>query len=317
MLITEAFKEFATGKWTLEGWADHAFSLGWRSRRGNRIGKQAWSSIFHHRCYIGETWLKAGDMSIKGSHSPLVDETTFVQVQEVLRGHDKHKQRTQRYKYLLRGLVYSLEADSPCWSETHQRKGISYYRSRSRGNQSHVFYNTRVIEDQLPDIFRGITISEDIRQAMRLGLAEWFDSEVGTNEEIKTAEARLAKLRTMEKNLQQLYLEQDISHHDFKEHRARIEAERSRLTNTVDAIRQRQHLVKADFEIALQLATELDFLFANGNFDERHLLCETVLKRIYVKEGTITKVDLNSPFALIASRAKSSESVIHGGRYWT
>ncbi|MFC1933207.1 hypothetical protein ACFLXU_06265 [Chloroflexota bacterium] len=95
--------------------------------------------------------------------------------------------------------------------------------------------------------------------------------------------------------------------------RARIEAESSRLTNTVDAIKQRQHLVQADFEIALQLATELDFLFTKGNFDERRLLCETVLKRLYVKEGTITKVEFNSPFALIASRAKGSESVIHGG----
>lgn len=313
-LITEAFKEFATGKWTLEEWADHTFSLGWRSRKGNRIGKQAWSSIFHHRCYLGETWLKAGDISIKGNHPPLADEATFIQVQEVLRGHDKHKQRTQRHKYLLRGLVYSMEAESPCWSETHQRKGISYYRSRLKGDQAHVFYNTRVVEEQLPDIFRNITISEDSRQAMRQGLTDWFESETGTNEELKSAEARLAKLRTMEKNLQQLYLEEDISHYDFKDHRVRIEAERSRLTNTVDAIRQRQHLVKADFEIALQLATELDFLFANGNFDERRLLCETVLKRLYVKEGTITKVELNSPFALIASRAKAgSESVIHGG----
>ena len=69
------------------------------------------------------------------------------------------------------------------------------------------------------------------------------------------------------------------------------------------------------FEIALQLATELDFLFNKGNFDERRLLCETVIKRLYVNEGTITRVELNSPFALIASRAKSSESVIHGGRY--
>ncbi len=313
-LVTEAFREFATGKWTLEGWADHAFSLGWRSRRGNRIGKQSWSSMFHHRCYIGQTWLKAGDISIKGDHSPLVDEATFFQVQEVLRNHDKHKQRTQRHKYLLRGLVYSMDADSPCWSETHQRKGISYYRSTSRGSQRQIFYNTRVIEEQLPGIFQDITITEDARQAMRQGLADWFDSESGTNEDLKVAEARLAKLRTMEKNLQQLYLEEDISHHDFKEHRARIEAERSRLTNTVDAIKQHQNLVKADFEIALQLATELDFLFANGNFDERRLLCETILKRLYVKEGTISKVELNSPFALIASRAKSSESVKHGGR---
>ena len=67
------------------------------------------------------------------------------------------------------------------------------------------------------------------------------------------------------------------------------------------------------YEIALQLATELDFLFNNGTFDERRLLCETVLKRLYVKEGKVTRVELNSPFALIASRARGSESVSNGG----
>ena len=80
-----------------------------------------------------------------------------------------------------------------------------------------------------------------------------------------------------------------------KEHRSHIEAERSRLTNTVDAIRQRQHLVKADFEIALQLATELGFLFEKGNYDEKQLLCETVFKRLYVEEGKITKTELMRP----------------------
>ncbi|MFC1940615.1 hypothetical protein ACFLXO_08055 [Chloroflexota bacterium] len=49
------------------------------------------------------------------------------------------------------------------------------------------------------------------------------------------------------------------------------------------AIRQRQHLGKADFEIALQLAIQFDFLFDKGNHDERRLLCETVFKRLYVK----------------------------------
>ena len=121
----------------------------------------------------------------------------------------------------------------------------------------------------------------------------------------------------MEKNLQQLVIEEEISFIDFKEHRSRIEAERARLNNTVDVIRQRQHLVKADFEIALQPATQLDFLFDKGNFDERRLLCETVLKRLYVKEGRIEKAEFNSPFALIASKAGSSESVNYGGRYWT
>ena len=52
----------------------------------------------------------------------------------------------------------------------------------------------------------------------------------------------------MEKNLQRLYIEEEISLADFKENRAQIEGERSRLRTTVDGIRQRQHLIKADFE---------------------------------------------------------------------
>ena len=47
--------------------------------------------------------------------------------------------------------------------------------------------------------------------------------------------------------------EEAISFENFKEHRSRIEAERSRLKTIADFITQRQHLAKADFEIALQL----------------------------------------------------------------
>lgn len=119
----------------------------------------------------------------------------------------------------------------------------------------------------------------------------------------------------MEKNLQQLYMEEEISLSDFKEHRANIEAERSRLNNMIESIRQRQHLVKADFEVALELATQFDFLYENGNFDQKRLLCETVLKRLYIEDGNITKAEYNAPFTIIA-RASGSESVKDGGRYW-
>jgi len=92
---------------------------------------------------------------------------------------------------------------------------------------------------------------------LRKELADWFETEANSNEELRKAEARLAKLERTEGNLQRLVLEEDISFKDFKEHRSRTEAERARLKNTVDAIRQHQHLVKADFEIALQLGNDL------------------------------------------------------------
>ena len=314
--ITYAFKEFATGKWTLEEWADQAYSLGRRSRKGNRIGKQAWSEMFHHRFYLGETWLRPGDIPTRGSHEPLVDVDTFTQVQQVLRQHDKNKQRTRRHKYLLRGILHSVDADSPCWAETNNKKKLSYYRSRRKVNGSQVYYNSKTIEDQIPAIFKSLTITESKRQMLREQMSRSFNDELDGNGQLKAYEARLVKLERMEKNLQSLYMEEEISLADFKEHRSHIEAERSRLKTNVDSIRQRQHLVKADFEVALQLATQFDFLYRNGNFDQRRLLCETVLKRLHVEDGKIVKPEYNAPFAIIA-RANGSGTVSYGGPFWT
>jgi DNA invertase Pin-like site-specific DNA recombinase len=310
--VTEAFNEMGTGKWALESWAEHAYSLGYHSRQGNRITRSKWSEIFHNRFYLGETWMKLGDIPTKGTHQPLVNSDTFTQVQQILRQHDKNKQRTRRHQYLLRGILHSVEADSPCWVETNNNKKISYYRSRQKVNGSQVFYNSKGIEDQIPALFKKITITENTRQTIRKELSAFFAEEAEGNGQLKTNEARLVKLERMEKNLQRLYVEEEISLEDFKEQRLQIDAERSRLRISVDGIRQNQHLIRADFEVALELATQFDFLYENGDFDQRRLLCETVLKRLYVKDGKITEPEFNAPFAIIA-RANGSGSVPVGG----
>ena len=66
------------------------------------------------------------------------------------------------------------------------------------------------------------------------------------------------------------------------------------------------------FELIGDHILRLDFLFENGNNDERRLLCETIFKRLNVSDGNIVGFDLNSPFALIASRAEGSESFLSG-----
>ena len=51
-----------------------------------------------------------------------------------------------------------------------------------------------------------------------------------------------------------------------------------------------------------------------GTFDEKRLICETVSKCLYVEDGKVAKAELNAPFAIIASRTKSSGAVSNGGR---
>ena len=142
-------------------------------------------------------------------------------------------------------------------------------------------------------------------------LARWFENEDNGDQELKRAEARLVKPRQMEENLQRLAIEEGISFQDFREHRehrAVIEAERAKLNDLIETIRSRRNLVKADFQMALNLAKQLDFLYDKATFAEKRLLCETVLRRVHIKDGKIIRTELNSPFALIASSSSASGS---------
>jgi len=310
--VAKAFTEMATGKWTLREWADYAYSMGCRTRKGSRVAVSTWGTIFHNRFYLGETWLRKEDIPTKGNHEPLTNETTFARTQEVLKKHDNYKQRTQRHKYLLQRLLYSEDTGTPCYAETHPKKKISYYRTKGRINGSQVFYNAKDIENQLLAIFKAITIEHQAHVQLKEDLDSWFTAESSGREELLQAQKRLAKLERMGKNLQRLIIEEEISFKEFKEHRVCIEAERANLKTLVNTISYDQSLIRADFEIALQLASELDFLFSKGNNDERRLLCETVFRRLTVRDRKIVQVELNSPFTLIASRAKGSEPFLNG-----
>ena len=119
---------------------------------------------------------------------------------------------------------------------------------------------------------QGTTISDDVVIMLEKELAAWFDEEGTSDAELKQAETRLAKLRKTEKNLKRLAIEEGISFRDFREHRSEIEAERAKLNNMIETIKSRRNLIRADFEITLSLANQLDFLFEKGTFDGRRLL---------------------------------------------
>ena len=201
-LIAKAFEEIASDRWTLKEWAEHAYDIGYRGRKGNKLAVSSWSHIFNNRFYIGEVYLRKGDVPTKGTHTPLVEPDTFALVQEVLRKHDNYKQRSQRHKYLLQGLLHSVDSESLCWVESHPKKRSRYYRSKAKVDGKQLFYNTKVIDAQITDIMKDITITNEAAIMLKHELTKWFDNEDNSDQELKKAEARLVKLHKMEKNLQ-------------------------------------------------------------------------------------------------------------------
>ena len=308
-VITEAFREMATGKYTLDEWTAHAFTMGHRSRAGGKLSRSRWHDIFHNRFYMGKTgWGRYGGEERDGNHPALVDPVTFAQVQDVLAKHDHHKKRTQRHQYLLRGLLYSLDADSPCLVTTQPSKGISYYRSKARVDGSQVYYNCANIDGQVADLIRSVTVEQESRPRLEAALRQWL-ADMGREDEgseLSRAHQRLESLAAKRKNVNRMAAEEMIGWEEFRELRDEVEREEAALKSRVDFITRHQTLLAADFDLALDIACNLGWLYEKGSFEERRLLLETVFKRIYLRQTQIASYELNPPFAVFCSDRSDS-----------
>lgn len=123
--IAQAFRDFATGRYTLEEWQREAMRRGIRNFRGKTMSVKAWHDLFRNVFYTGR-FIWKGDLYI-GDHPALVDEETFETVGDLLTERNsggKHK----RHFWLLSGLLWSdvyFKAMSGSNNGTNR-----YYRAR-------------------------------------------------------------------------------------------------------------------------------------------------------------------------------------------
>jgi DNA invertase Pin-like site-specific DNA recombinase len=136
--ISDAFKQFSTGNFTLTTWAKKAKTLGYFNSKGNPMAPSRWAAIFHNLNYTGLT--KFREDYYKGNHPPLIDNNTFNTVNKILEqrnlasgGHG------QRQKYLLSGLLVSSHLDRTMTGCTITNKGkkYRYYRASHNGQKHH------------------------------------------------------------------------------------------------------------------------------------------------------------------------------------
>ena len=102
--------------------------------------------------------------------------------------------------------------------------------------------------------------------------------------------------------------EQIIDWDEFKELRNEVESEEAELRSRIDFITKHQTLFAADFELAMDIACNVGWLYEKGNFEERRLLAETLFKRINISQASIESYELNPPFNMFCALRRPSDS---------
>lgn len=305
-LVTCAFRLYATGDYSLSELSGILESRGLRNRprRGQPLtplGVNRLSSMLRSDYYLGI--VRYAGKASQGRHSPLVDEATFQQVQEVLAAQRKSGERCWRHHNYLRGSVYCGECEGRLiYTRVKGQAGGTFEYFLCSGRQkrtcSQPYHRIEAVERAVEDEYARIQLSESRREQIRTAVRTY----VATLDELAEPERQqvienLARLARQEKKLLQAHYADNISDELFAEEQQRIRRERV-------AAEQRQVELQVDhgrtlerLDVALGLTDRIQAAYMMAAPQTRRLFNQAIFARIWIDRERVSDIELASPFA--------------------
>ncbi len=304
--VRHAFARYATGLVSLADLRDELYSMGLRSKTGNKVGVSAVDKMLKNPIYAGQ--LRYKGVVYPGSHEPLVSLALFQAVQDAFAPNRRNNQAKKR-SYILRGFLTCSECGAKITAGTH--KGHVYYRcTHGKGACSQRSYvREERLMREVAEVLARIELDTEIMEALveearileRQGAASWVDECDSLNQQIATVSRRLdALLNTL--------LDGVISQEIYSAKSAELEEQRWSLERRRDLLSKPPADLSGQVEALLQTAAtaRIDFEAASDEL-KREVLSE-VLCNLTVEGGHIGSYQYKDPFGVLVKDSSGALS---------
>ena len=294
-LIKQIFKLYATGRYSLGSLSEEMARRGLKTKQGKLFSPERMKNILKNRFYIGtmEMWNK----QVRGKHQPIIEESLFNQVQNILQERKITQDKWQKRDFLLRGLVYCQSCQGRLTAEVHPRG--EYYRCQSgvNCNCAQPYIPVKSLESQLGRLYELMTPSDKLLKLIKVEIEEVQknfkakSTHERSNLKRKVAESE-AKMDTLVDNLATRTITPEVYQKYSQKYEKETKEARGRL-----AVLEKDYSSNFDFiDKCLILASTLSRLHKVFSFRQKKNLARAIFKRIWVKDKEIRRVVLNPPF---------------------
>jgi hypothetical protein len=182
-LVRKAWELYATGEYGLERLEEAMANLGLTARAFGRLPERTvsfkrWHQILRDPYYLGYIQYK-GDV-YKGRHEPIVDQSLFDRVQEVMNLRSQNGQRDRVLQHYLKGALFCDRCERHertsrmIYTEARNRYGKRYEYFLCRGRQDGVcdlpYLPVELVEQAIADHYSALQLLRTSRQKCASGL---------------------------------------------------------------------------------------------------------------------------------------------------
>jgi site-specific DNA recombinase len=327
-LVRKAFELYATGDYGLERLEATMADLGLTARASGKFPERPitfkwWHRMLRDLYYVGCVVYK-GEVYV-GRHEPIIDQVLFDRVQEVLAFRSKSGQRDRVLQHYLKGILFCDRCESQertsrlIYTEATNRFGTRYGYFLCRGRQEGVcdlpYLPADKVERAILDHYATLNLPATFVTEVRQLLEESLAGEQRSVAELHAALSRkLKELEAKEDRLLDLLADDQLPKAKVKAKLRKIQSERSAAQTSLASTGAELAVGAKVLLDALDLMSEPETSYAEGNDRIRRNINETFYQRFYLDEQGVQESDLNPPFndfrtALTMSRKTPTAAV--------
>ncbi|MFH0942662.1 MAG: recombinase family protein [Candidatus Beckwithbacteria bacterium] len=302
-LISELFRLYSTGNYSIDALGDMLFDMGLRSKRGKRVYRSILYNVIKNIFYTG--MLKYNGQVYKGNHKPLTAQEIFEACQKITQIHNQNACRRRKYRWLLTGLVYCGDCGNRFYTSWNHKKRKAYYHGSIRYGCSE-YVPLEELEEKVANELKDIQFSRSFTERVTKKAKELVQKSRETREEeIQTLRNRVkafeAKRNTLEDNL----LDQTIDKETFKRKHNELEVQIQNLENEIATIENQSGFDIDVISEILNLTKNIYKTYNKANFEAKRHYLSIFFERIEVKNKEISKVTYTQLF----NRLRQAEKV--------
>ena len=314
-LVRQAFELYATGDYAIDALQTAMADLGLTSRPSVRwpdqkvISSNTLLRMLGDPYYAG--WVSVDGELIKGRHTPLVSQSLFDLVQEVLASRSQGGSRDRILYHYLKGMLYCGRCNQMgrltrlIYTEAKGRNGLvyTYYlcRGRQLGHCDLPHLPVAQVEEAVCRHYRTtLDVSPEALTAVRTELQSTMDDTQRLTRELhEELRKQLAKLDAREARLIDLAADGLLDRAKIMTRSNAIKMERSRVQVKLTGTSDELAIGAERLANCLSLVEDVPRLYAAAPDETRRRLNQAFFHRLFLDDGSSVRVaedELNSPF---------------------
>ena len=305
-LVALAFKEYATGRWSLNSLSEHLSDLGLATSATPKLpakpmGKRMLHVILNNPYYKGVVTYNGAQYP--GKHEPIVDESLWDKVQEILRSH-VNGERERIHSHYLKSTVYC----GSCGARLviHNAKSRSgdrypYFVCSARHNKRNDCRQRSLLIDEvaakIEELYERISFTPEFRVLIE----QWITTQIDNlSEESKDELERLRlqkdKLEREQRKLLQAHYADAVPLDLLKEEQTRIGNALKNITNQMSAHQEEYTEATNLLRAAFELLTDCGKAYKLADDFARRCFNQALFEKIMVFDDLTISAEYAEPF---------------------